>query len=532
MPWSAPTGSPRIWARPTSRWRTPPGSCRRCARDAKAEYARGAHPGRGLSSTSTTSPTSDEPPAPHAARCRPSSRAACAGSASATAPASWSTTTTATRRARGRGGCSGVFGHADVAVLDGGLAKWRAEGRPVDDAAGDAARGAFHGAPEPPAGARSGADARQPGEPARAGDRRPLAPAASPAPSPSRAPGLRGGHIPGSVSLPHLELIAPRRHAAPEPTSCAAASPRPASTRAADRHDLRLRRHRRHAGARPVRDRRAGRRGLRRLVDRMGRAHRHPGRDLRMTDTTERSTFAREGLARGQFRAVHRLWPGLHARARAPAGDHRRAGRLGDAGSRGRAVLRRRRPAPPAARAPARGACAGARRLAGHAGEDGGDLRRACATGWSCKRSISQRATGGDSQPAPDAICSSLAVHHLDGAGKRQLFKDLHAALRPGGIFVLADLIRPDSEAGWRIAAEDWDRAVAERSQQIYGDDRAQRRFAELRWNYCTAGRTTTRSIIPPRSPSTSRGLTRPASKPIELHWLLAGHAIFSARKP
>ena len=26
-----------------------------------------------------------------------------------------------------------LFGHPDVAVLDGGLAKWRAEGRPVDD---------------------------------------------------------------------------------------------------------------------------------------------------------------------------------------------------------------------------------------------------------------------------------------------------------------------------------------------------------------------------------------------------------------
>ena len=46
-------------------------------------------------------------------------------------------------------------------------------------------------------------------------------------------------------------------------------------------------------------------------------------------------------------------------------------------------------------------ACAGARRLAGHAGEDSGDLRRACATGWSCKRSISQRATGGDSSRRP-----------------------------------------------------------------------------------------------------------------------------------
>ena len=29
-----------------------------------------------------------------------------------------------------------LFGHPDVAVLDGGLAKWRAEGRPVDRSAG------------------------------------------------------------------------------------------------------------------------------------------------------------------------------------------------------------------------------------------------------------------------------------------------------------------------------------------------------------------------------------------------------------
>ena len=67
-------------------------------------------------------------------------------------------------------------------------------------------------------------------------------------------------------------------------------------------------------------------------------------------------------------------------------------------------------------------------------------------------------------QPAPDAICSSLAIHHLDGTAKRQLFEDLFAALRPGGLFVLADLVRPASEAGWQISAEDWDRVVAARS--------------------------------------------------------------------
>jgi tRNA (cmo5U34)-methyltransferase len=132
--------------------------------------------------------------------------------------------------------------------------------------------------------------------------------------------------------------------------------------------------------------------------------------------------------------------------------------------------------------------------------------------------------------PAPDAVCSSLAVHHLDGAGKRQLFKDLHAALRPGGVFVLADLIRPDSDAGWRIAAKDWDRAVAERSAQIYGDDRAERRFAELRWNLFTWPDDNT--IDHPSTVAEHLAwLAEAGFEAIELHWLQAGHAIFSARK-
>ncbi len=134
-------------------------------------------------------------------------------------------------------------------------------------------------------------------------------------------------------------------------------------------------------------------------------------------------------------------------------------------------------------------------------------------------------------EPAADAICSSLAVHHLDGEGKRQLFQDLHAALRPGGIFVLADLIRPQSEAGWRIAAADWDQAVAERSLQIYGDDRAQRKFASLRWNYFRWPDDNT--IDHPSSVAEHIAWLADAGfETIELHWLQAGHAIFSARKP
>ncbi|HWX08379.1 MAG TPA: class I SAM-dependent methyltransferase, partial [Gaiellaceae bacterium] len=43
-----------------------------------------------------------------------------------------------------------------------------------------------------------------------------------------------------------------------------------------------------------------------------------------------------------------------------------------------------------------------------------------------------------------DLVVSVLAVHHLDGPGKRDLFQRLAAVLRPGGRFVLGDVIVPE----------------------------------------------------------------------------------------
>lgn len=43
-----------------------------------------------------------------------------------------------------------------------------------------------------------------------------------------------------------------------------------------------------------------------------------------------------------------------------------------------------------------------------------------------------------------DLIVSALAVHHLDGAEKRDLFRRIRAELAPGGRFVLADLVVPE----------------------------------------------------------------------------------------
>src|ERR671937_534457 len=43
-----------------------------------------------------------------------------------------------------------------------------------------------------------------------------------------------------------------------------------------------------------------------------------------------------------------------------------------------------------------------------------------------------------------DLVVSSLAVHHLDAAGKADLFRRIAAVLAPGGSFVLADVVVPE----------------------------------------------------------------------------------------
>jgi thiosulfate/3-mercaptopyruvate sulfurtransferase len=101
-----------------------------------------------------------------------------------------------------------AFGHDSVAVLDGGLPRWRAEGRPVEGGASTPAPRTFV--------------ARRRGELVRdlAAMRANLASRAAQvldARSPGRfagtepepRPGLRGGHIPGSLNLPYETLYSP-----------------------------------------------------------------------------------------------------------------------------------------------------------------------------------------------------------------------------------------------------------------------------------------------------------------------------------
>jgi tRNA (cmo5U34)-methyltransferase len=46
-----------------------------------------------------------------------------------------------------------------------------------------------------------------------------------------------------------------------------------------------------------------------------------------------------------------------------------------------------------------------------------------------------------------DLVVSALTVHHLDGPGKTELFVRIANVLRPGGLFLMADVVVPDDPA-------------------------------------------------------------------------------------
>jgi thiosulfate/3-mercaptopyruvate sulfurtransferase len=100
-----------------------------------------------------------------------------------------------------------AFGHDRVAVLDGGLTKWRAEGRPLEQGAVSPMPARFTARAVPAGLVRDLGSVRATlgrGE-AQVVDMRSAGRFAGTEPEPR--PGLRGGHIPGSRNLPYADLV-------------------------------------------------------------------------------------------------------------------------------------------------------------------------------------------------------------------------------------------------------------------------------------------------------------------------------------
>ncbi|HUC72203.1 MAG TPA: 3-mercaptopyruvate sulfurtransferase [Stellaceae bacterium] len=102
-----------------------------------------------------------------------------------------------------------LFGHADVAVLDGGLPKWRAEGRPLTTAVPTPAPGRFTARFDPSlvrdraAVLANLSTRREQIVDARAAGR-------FDGSMPEARPGLRSGHIPASRNLPYDQVTDPK----------------------------------------------------------------------------------------------------------------------------------------------------------------------------------------------------------------------------------------------------------------------------------------------------------------------------------
>ena len=170
-----------------------------------------------------------------------------------------------------------AYGVEDVHILEGGLTKWIAEGRPLE-------HGAAHPKPRPftprldesfVASLDDVRAALATGS-AQVVDARPADRFRGEAPEPR--PGLKGGHMPGSLNLPFADVVEHGR-LKPRDTLRAIFADHKVDLVEADHHHLRLRRQRGDPRARRRGGGRQDRGALRRLVGRMGEPRGLPRRD-------------------------------------------------------------------------------------------------------------------------------------------------------------------------------------------------------------------------------------------------------------
>lgn len=126
-------------------------------------------------------------------------------------------------------------------------------------------------------------------------------------------------------------------------------------------------------------------------------------------------------------------------------------------------------------------------------------------------------------------ITSSLAIHHLDDAGKRELYRHLFDHLEPGGALLLADLVHPSSALAETAWANEWDRDVREQSLARTGSLAAFEQFQDG-WNHY---RTPDFEFDKPsRLIDQLQWLHEIGFTGVDCFWLRAGHAVYGGYKP
>ena len=126
------------------------------------------------------------------------------------------------------------------------------------------------------------------------------------------------------------------------------------------------------------------------------------------------------------------------------------------------------------------------------------------------------------------AVVSSLTIHHLDGPDKLRLFMDVYEMLSAGGVFVVADLVQTTRPEGTAVSAKAWDDAVQQRAIAFDNNLEVFEAFQKLEWNLY-------RHPDEMDKPSTLfdqlKWMEQAEFTAVDVHWMLAGHVIFSGMK-
>ncbi len=130
--------------------------------------------------------------------------------------------------------------------------------------------------------------------------------------------------------------------------------------------------------------------------------------------------------------------------------------------------------------------------------------------------------------PEVDAVFSSLAIHHLDGPGKQQLFRDVFTMLRPSGVFAILDIVAPTHATGRQIAANQWDKWVNERSGGT--ENAIFRKFSEEGWNYFSDPEPDVYDQ-PSSLADQLKWMQTAGFEQVDVYWMKAGHALFGGWK-
>lgn len=133
-------------------------------------------------------------------------------------------------------------------------------------------------------------------------------------------------------------------------------------------------------------------------------------------------------------------------------------------------------------------------------------------------------------QLGADVRCfvSSLVIHHLDGAGKADLYRRLHARLAAGGALLIADLVAPRSEWERRALARQWDAETRRQSLAMTGSLQTYQRFVDDHWNLYDYPDP---MDMPSTLPDHLRWLADAGFVGANIFWQRAGHAVYGGYK-